>query len=320
MGQVELSIIIINYKTPTLTLQCLESIYSNTTNVKFEVIVVDNFSEDNIFDLIRRKFPETKCIQMNYNSGFARANNVGIKESCGDYILFLNSDTILLNNNLRNCLDKYQEIESQIKIGLMGCQLLNEDDSVQLSSYNYFPSIMDEIKKNSIYIRFFDREALKKNNFKNETIRKHNTNHITKWLCGAYLMTNNMKLKKDKLYFDESYFLYSEDVNLCYDFMKKGYSNYYFKDSKIKHLSGVSSSSEESKQLQITLSNWKFQLKSKGELFFRIFIFIVKLNYWLDKYLNKKTNSVEINQAINFTKKALSLLHLLEERKDFLKI
>ena len=94
MGQVELSIIIINYKTPTLTLQCLESIYSNTTNVKFEVIVVDNFSEDNIFDLIRRKFPETKCIQMNYNSGFARANNVGIKESCGDYILFLNSGII----------------------------------------------------------------------------------------------------------------------------------------------------------------------------------------------------------------------------------
>ena len=263
---------------------------------------------------------ETKCIQMNYNSGFARANNEGTKESCGDYILFLNSDTIVAKNNLRNCLDKYKKMELQMKIGLMGCQLLNEDDTLQLSSYNYFPGFIDEIKRNSIYIRFFDRKEVKKNNFKNEIIRKHKTNHITKWLCGAYLLTNNFNLKSDNLYFDESYFLYSEDVNLAFDFSKKGYKNYYFKDSKIKHLSGKSSNSKENKYLQITLSNWLFQLKTKGRILYALFITLVKFNNKLDLYLNKKTKSKEITQALKLQKTALSLLHLIKDRKEFLKV
>ena len=87
--KVELSIIIINYKTTEITLQCLNSIYASTENVNFEIIVVDNFSEDNSLKIIQKKFPKIKCIQMKYNSGFSRANNAGIKKSCGDYILFV---------------------------------------------------------------------------------------------------------------------------------------------------------------------------------------------------------------------------------------
>ena len=107
---------------------------------------------------------------------------------------------------------------------------------------------------------------------------------------------------------------------MAFDFIKNGYLNYYFKDSKIKHLSGKSSNSNENKYLQITLSNWLFQLKTKGRLFFVTFIYIIKLNYMLDKFLNKKTNSKEINQVLKLQKKALSLLHLVKERKGFLKL
>lgn len=317
MSKVELSIIIINYKTLDITLQCLNSIYASTENVDFEIIIVDNFSEDNSLEVIQKRFPKIKCIQMNYNSGFSRANNVGTKKSCGDYILFLNSDTIVTNNNLRHCLNKYKELELQMKIGLMGCQLLNDDDTLQLSSFNYFPGFIDEIKRNSIYIRFFDSKAIKKNKFKKEIIRNHNSNHITKWLCGAYLLTNNNNLKKDNLYFDESYFLYSEDVNLGFDFIKNGYLNYYFKDSKIKHLSGKSSNSNENKYLQITLSNWLFQLKTKGRILYALFILLVKFNNKLDLYLNKQKG---INHTLKFQKKAISLEYLIKERIEFLKI
>ena len=74
-----MSIIIINYKTTDLTLQCLNSIYSTTNSINFEIIVVDNFSEDNSLEIISKKFKDVICIQMDYNSGFARANNEGIK-------------------------------------------------------------------------------------------------------------------------------------------------------------------------------------------------------------------------------------------------
>ncbi len=320
MSKIELSIIIINYKTPQLTHQCLNSIYAGTENVNFEIIVVDNFSEDKSLEVIKKKFPKTKCVQMKYNSGFSRANNAGTKQSTGDYILFLNSDTIVTKNNLRKSLNHYKKIESTTKIGLMGCKLLNENNTLQTSSFNAFPGILDEIKKNPFYIKFFDKDGLKTKNKKQKIKNNHNNNHNTKWLCGAYLLTNNNNLKKDNLYFDESYFLYSEDVNLCYDYIKNGYSNHYYKDSKIKHLSGRSSTSNENKYLQITLSNWLFQLKTKGKLFFVVYISIVKLNYKLDKYLNKKTKSKEIIRALKLKKKALSLLPLLKVRKDFLKI
>jgi N-acetylglucosaminyl-diphospho-decaprenol L-rhamnosyltransferase len=316
----ELSIIIINYKTKSDTINCIKSIYSDTRDIKFEIIVVDNCSNDNSLKEIKTVFPDIIDVQMKYNSGFSRANNVGTKQSTGDYILFLNSDTIMTNNNLRKSLNHYKKMESSTKIGLMGCMLLNEDNTLQASSFNSFPGVFDELKKNPIYIKFFDKNGFKIKNKKKEIIKNHYKSHKPKWLCGAYLLTNNNNLKNDNLYFDESYFLYSEDVNLCYNFIKKGYSNYYYRDSKIKHLSGKSSSSKENKQLQIILSNWMFQLKTKGKLFFLIFISIVKLNYKLDKYLNKKTKSKEIIHALKLQKKALSLLPLLKERKDFLKV
>ena len=99
----DLSIIIVNYCTPQLVIDCISSFYRNNQRVQFEVLVVDNASEDNSKDLITKASPSVCWVQMDYNSGFARANNVGIKQAKADTVLLLNSDTLDLYNTIENC-------------------------------------------------------------------------------------------------------------------------------------------------------------------------------------------------------------------------
>src|SRR5690349_21133320 len=98
-----LSIIIVNYNTPQLVIDCLRSFIPSASNAILEVIVVDNASVNNDRELVLNAFPRVKWIQMNYNAGFARANNEGIRQSAGNAVLLLNSDTLVKDNAIENC-------------------------------------------------------------------------------------------------------------------------------------------------------------------------------------------------------------------------
>ena len=126
----ELSIIIINYKSATHVLNCIKSIYEQTHKYQFEIIVVDNNSEDNSEAKIRKEFSDVKWIQSGYNAGFARANNIGIKASQGEYILLLNADTIVEDNALDKTVDL---IKTKKDAAACGVQLLNPDGTHQIS-------------------------------------------------------------------------------------------------------------------------------------------------------------------------------------------
>ena len=104
----DLSVILVNYKSPQLVLDCIESIYRETKTISFEIIVVDNFSEDNSGELILQKFASVIWIPMSYNAGFARANNRGIQAAKGDYVLVLNTDTIIQENALDKVLTLFR--------------------------------------------------------------------------------------------------------------------------------------------------------------------------------------------------------------------
>ena len=126
-----LSIIIVNYKTPQLVLDCLASIYKyDVTGV--EIILVDNNSDDNIQQILEQHYPLIIFIQMKYNAGFARANNAAIKIAKGENILLLNSDTVNLNDAINKC-DNLLRVSDYAAAGV---QLLNEDKSPQISG-NY---------------------------------------------------------------------------------------------------------------------------------------------------------------------------------------
>ena len=131
---IELSIVIVNYKTPKLTYRCIDSINKNYNSNNYEIIVVDNNSGDESKELITSSFLDVKWIDNSKNDGFGRANNIGINHSKGKYILLLNSDILVPKETIESCLN---EIKKDAKIGVLGCKLLNEDGSIQKSTYPY---------------------------------------------------------------------------------------------------------------------------------------------------------------------------------------
>ena len=127
----KLSIIIINYKSIALILDCIRSVYEFGTG-EMEIIVVDNFSGDDAENILQQHYPAVRFLQMGYNAGFARANNAAIKLANGELVLLLNPDTIILDNALNKCIDKF----SASGYVACGVQLLNPDHSPQISG-NY---------------------------------------------------------------------------------------------------------------------------------------------------------------------------------------
>src|SRR3954451_24610055 len=130
---IDLSIIIVNYKSHRLILDCIKSIKEQTANIEYEIIVVDNFSNDNSRDIIYTNYPEITWCQMSYNGGFARANNAGIKISKAQVVLLLNPDTLIIKQAIEKC---YRRFVQSPYIGC-GVQLLNPDHTPQISG-NFF--------------------------------------------------------------------------------------------------------------------------------------------------------------------------------------
>ncbi|MBX3242481.1 MAG: glycosyltransferase family 2 protein [Chitinophagaceae bacterium] len=228
-----LSIIIVNYKTPQLIIGCLESIFRNNDNLNdfFEVIVVDNFSEDDSENLIKQRFPFIQWLQMGYNSGFARANNSGIRHSNGEVVLLLNSDTLNVDNAIEKCLNDFR----QSSYSACGVQLLNEDLTPQISgNYNITGGL-----NNLLPIPYFGKIVqwlgvslkVKKTNIPEATCTVK-----VDWINGAFLMVKKTAIEKAGL-LDEDFFLYSEEAEWCSRIKRTG-PLCIFGQYKIIHLQG----------------------------------------------------------------------------------
>ena len=116
----DVSIIIVNYNTMDLTRNCLKSVFEQTKDISFEVIVSDNGSNDGSIEMIKSEFPQVVLIENNANLGFGAANNRGLKMTKGKYIFYLNSDTVLLNNAVKNFFDYWENSPEKEKIGAFG--------------------------------------------------------------------------------------------------------------------------------------------------------------------------------------------------------
>jgi len=120
----QVSVIIVNYKNPPLILQCVKSILQYEKTVDYEIIVVDNDSQDDTEQQLRAVCSNLKWVQMGYNSGFAKANNAGFKVAEGKFIFYLNSDTIFIEPVFEKMI---QEMEKEPSVGMLGCRLVNDD-------------------------------------------------------------------------------------------------------------------------------------------------------------------------------------------------
>jgi GT2 family glycosyltransferase len=247
---VELSIILVNFNTAAQTINCIDSIIKQTKKINHEIIVVDNASSDNSFDLITTKFQQIIWIQNKTNEGFGRANNIGIQKSRGRYILLLNSDTIIFDKAIEKALGKYKNEKSNV--GLTSCHLVNLDGTSQKSVFFYNASFR-EILNNNLLFDFFIRKI------------KSSREKEIKALHGAFLLFEKSRLESVG-YFDPDFFLYAEEFEWCYRIRKSGLALKYYDDIKVLHLEEGSSISKDWNTKQRYLSGSLLFKKTHGTL------------------------------------------------------
>jgi GT2 family glycosyltransferase len=211
-----LSIIIVNYKTPQLLIDCLTTVFAETRQITFEVLVVDNASGDNSRELVTRAFPQVQWIQMSYNAGFARANNEGIRHAKGDAVLLLNSDTLIEDQ----AIEKSYRLLMASDYVACGVQLLNIDRTPQISG-NYFMKgglnyLLPLPYLGSLIKWLGNLVKVKKPNLPEATGVAE-----VDWINGAYLMVKRSAIEKVGL-LDEDFFLYSEEAEWCSRLKKTG--------------------------------------------------------------------------------------------------
>jgi N-acetylglucosaminyl-diphospho-decaprenol L-rhamnosyltransferase len=239
-----LSIIIVNWNSTDYLLKCLDSIFHETTALDFEVIVVDNASTDGGCTLVRDRFPQVVVIESRSNLGFAGANNVGAARAQGNYLLFLNPDTLVLGNAIVTALDHFDRLKDA---GAVGVRLLNPDRTVQTSAILRIPTIMNQV---------FGIEFLR-TRFPHFKIFGTGPLYATAALpqkveaiSGACMFVTREAFMAAGQ-FDTRYFMYSEDVDLCKSMQTHGYSVYYADDARIVHFGGKSTSRSKVKNFNV---------------------------------------------------------------------
>ena len=229
------SIIIVNYKTPQLVTDCLQTIYAQNTSQDFEIIIVDNNSGDDSQRRIVSHYPQVKWIQMDYNSGFARGNNAGIKAAKGNVVLLLNSDTLIEEDAIQQC---YLRLTATDHIAA-GVQLLNLDRSPQISGNFFMTGGLNHLMTLPYTGRVIRAIGLllkvKKTNIANAT-----STVDVDWINGAFLMVRKSACDTAGL-LDEDFFLYAEEIEWCSRLKKMGRLCIYG-DLHVVHLMGATTS------------------------------------------------------------------------------
>ncbi len=220
----ELSIIIINYMTFEKTVHSIESILRYTEGLKYEIILVDNASLNNdakkLDKYINNNNLDIKLIKNSENVGFSIGNNMGIKEANGDYIAFLNSDIELTENSLLKALSY---IKGNSDVGAIGCRLITPDGKLDHGCKRGFPTL----KASLHYFLKLDKvfNDIKYDNYKLSHLNEHEINTVDV-ISGAFFVTSKRVLDEVGV-FDDRFFMYGEDIDLCYRIKEKGYRVVY---------------------------------------------------------------------------------------------
>lgn len=264
---VELSIIIVNYNTFDLTLQCIASVVKETNEIDYEIIVVDNASTEKPIDEIKNSYPSIQLIKNSINVGFGIANNMGMQAAKGNYVLLLNSDTIIIEQGITKA---YQYIKQHPNVDVLTCKQLNEDRKPFVPFTFYFKtnSILSYLINNPI-------QQLIKSKLSKSKPTELNKNSFVKSLSGAFML-----LKKEVFAttrgFDPDFFIYYEETEWCMR-INKNYKQYYLNDISFIHLHGKSAP-RLLMQKQMHLSQGLFWYKS-GYINYFLFLLITYLIY-----------------------------------------
>ncbi|MEL7605871.1 MAG: glycosyltransferase family 2 protein [Sedimentibacter saalensis] len=235
----DLSIIIVNYNTRDLTNQTIDSIIKHTENIDYEIIVVDNSSDKN--QQCRYKNEQVIILPDIDNHGFGHACNVGAKAAKGELLLFLNSDTLINDSSLMKCV---QYMKNNQNIGVLGARILLRDGTLDHGCKRGFPTPSAAF----YYYAGLDKKypASRKFGAYRQTFLCETVTNEVDSVSGAFLMISKV-LFENINGFDETFFMYGEDLDLCYRVKEKGYKVIYYPEAVIIHLKGQSGLHKSSK-------------------------------------------------------------------------
>ena len=226
----KLSIIIVNYNVTELLRNCLSSIQKFVDITDYEVIVIDNFSPDDSWKILMNEFPQFHFIENNKNEGFAIANNKAVETAKGEYILLLNPDTEFEGFYMKEILDF---ADAQEKFGCLGIRMHDAEGNFLPESKRSVPDMFNSFEK--LFINF------KKNNSKSyyrNDVDEHEIAEV-EVITGAFFLTKK-EIYENVGGLDEQYFMYGEDIDLCYTILKNGYQNFYYGKASLLHHKGES--------------------------------------------------------------------------------
>jgi len=238
----DLSIVIVNYNTKKITLDCIDSVYKNTKDINYEIILVENSSDDPILlKDIKKDGKKINLIVSKENLGFAAGNNSGIKIAKGRYVLLLNSDTLVTSNVLAEMVSWMDE---NPKVGISSCALKNKDGSLQ-GTGGYFPTLIRVFSWMTIQDFPFVDLFIKPFHPTKEKSFSKNDGFYTKereldWVTGAFFLIRKEVIDQIGL-IDEEYFMYTEETDFCFRARQKGWRVIYNPRWSIIHFGGASS-------------------------------------------------------------------------------
>ncbi len=278
----EISVIIVSFNTCHLLRRCLQTLLKKAGVMTLEIIIVDNASHDDSADMVEREFPHITLIRSPINLGFAAANNLAFQQATGEFIVLLNSDAFLTEQALLLSLELMRK---NPQVGVGGARLIGRDNSWQPSA-RMFPNLLNHFlvlsglahkyPKSKFFGRF-DR-----------TWANPNIAAEVDWVPGAYSIIRHDVLKQVS-YFDEKFFLYYEEVDLCRRIQQAGYSIWYWPDVVVVHIGG-----ESSKTLKLGMSDSGSQIslwQMRSALIF-YYKHYGKLHAWLWLQMEKRWHQI----------------------------
>ncbi len=282
-----LSVIIVNYNVKYFLEQCLHAALKAAEEVETEIIVVDNHSTDESLPYLVPKFPQVKFIRNSANSGFGKACNRGLAEAKGDYILFLNPDTIVAEDSFLKCIHFFK---THPDCGALGVKMIDGSGAFLKESKRAFPSPLTSLFKLFGLSQVFPGSPLFSRYHLGHLDKEQN--HEVDVLAGAYLMVRRDVLQEVGS-FDEAFFMYGEDVDLSYRIQKAGYKNYYLADTTIIHFKGESTKRGSLNHVRMFYYAMSvFVKKHYGGVKAGFFIFSIQLAIWVRALIAALTKAV----------------------------
>jgi len=234
MKEITLSIIIVNYNVKEFLQNLLNSIQKSIRNISSEIIVIDNASDDGSVEMIKEKYPFIKLICNKENIGFGGANNQGLEIANGEFLLLLNPDSIVQEDTFKTLIDFFNQTPVA---GLAGCKIINSDGSIQLACRRSFPGPWTSFCKVTGLSKIFPNSRIFARY--NLTYLDENKTYEVDAISGAFMMMRREVYEKIGG-FDPQFFMYGEDLDLCYRAQKAGYKVYYVHSTQIIHYKGES--------------------------------------------------------------------------------